>query len=136
MKNNRGAAMLLALATLAIMGIGISATLTWFHATFKYTSIQEARQTCSHIAEAGLDKALAELQAGDRAYTGETGTALGDGTFSVAVGSADRPGWLVLQSTGMLPRGAASVKVRLSEEVRVDSAGKALAIEWHEVRHE
>ncbi len=135
MKNNRGAAMLLALATLAIMGIGLTATLTWFNATYKYTMAQESRQACSHIAEAGLDKAVAELQAGNSAYTGETNTALGDGTFSVAVAPAGRAGWLTINSTGTLPRGASSVTVRLREEVKL-AAEKIAAIEWQEVRHE
>lgn len=134
MKNNRGAAMLLALAALAIMTISMSAALTWFHVTFNYTNLQEARQTCSHIAEAGLDKALAELQAGNRTYTGEPDTALGDGTFSVAVAPADRSGWLSIQSTGTLPRGAASIVVRLREEVQFNPAGRITALEWREVR--
>ena len=134
MKNNRGAAMLLAIGVLAIMTISLSATLTWFHVTFNYTNLQEARQTCSHIAEAGLDKALAEVKAGNRTYTGEPDTPLGDGSFSVDVAPADRPGWLSIQSTGTLPRGAASVVVRLREEVQVDPAGNVLAIEWREVR--
>ncbi len=136
MKNNRGAAMLLALASLAIMGIALSATLTWFHATLKYTSTSDARLACSHIAEAGLDKALAEIQSGNRAYTGETNTPIGDGTFSVSVSPADRPGWLTVKSTGTLPRGAADVKVRLEEQIKTGSSGKALAIQWQEVRHE
>lgn len=134
MKNNRGAAMLLALATLAIMGITLSATLTWFHTTFKYTSLHDSRQACSHIAEAGLDKALAELQAGNGAYTGEQDTELGDGTFSVAVAPAERPGWISIKSTGKLP--ARGVTIRLQEEVQIDSAGKVRAIEWQEVRHD
>ncbi|MCX5769766.1 MAG: hypothetical protein NTZ09_05780 [Candidatus Hydrogenedentes bacterium] len=134
MKHNRGAAMLLALSALAIMTISLSATLAWFHVTFKYTTLNEARQVCSHIAEAGLDKALAELQAGNRTYTGETNTSLGDGSFSVAVAPADRAGWLAILSTGTLPRGATSVTVRLREEVQVDPAGTIRAIEWREVR--
>jgi hypothetical protein len=134
MKNNCGAAMLLALATLAIMTISLSATLTWFHVTFNYTNIEEARQACSHIAEAGLDKALAELQAGNRAYTGEPDTPLGDGSFSADVAPGNRPGWLSIQSTGTLPRGASFVTVRLREEVQLDPAGNVLAIEWREVR--
>ena len=134
MKNNRGAAMLLALATLAIMGIALSATLSWFHATFNYTSFHQARQACSHIAEAGLDKALAELQAGNHAYAGEPDTPLGDGSFSVAIAPAARPGWLAIQSTGKLPRGASSVSVRLLEEVQRDPAGRITAIEWLEAR--
>jgi len=134
MKNNRGAAMLLALGVLAIMTISLSAVLTWFHVTFNYTNLQEARQTCSHIAEAGLDKVLAELQAGNRTYSGETETTLGDGSFSVVVAPANRPGWLAIASTGTLPRGASSVVVRLREEVQLDPAGNVLAIEWREVR--
>ncbi|HUW60004.1 MAG TPA: hypothetical protein VMZ06_03275 [Candidatus Bathyarchaeia archaeon] len=134
MKNSRGAAMLLAIGVLAIMTISLSATLTWFHVTFKYTSLEEARQTCSHIAEAGLDKALAEVKVGNRTYTGETDTVVGDGTFSVAVAPADRTGWLAIQSTGTLPRGAKSVVVRLAEDVQLDPAGNVLAIEWREVR--
>jgi Tfp pilus assembly protein PilX len=136
MKNNRGAAMMLALVTLAIMGIGVTATLTWFHSTYKYATLQEARQTCSHIAEAGLDKALAELQSGNKAYSGETNVAIGDGSFTVAVKPAGRAGWVAIDSTGTLPRGASVVTVRLREEVQLDPAGKIVAMEWQEVRHE
>ena len=134
MRNNRGAAMLLALSVLAIMMISVSATLTWFHVTFKYTSAMEARQVCSHIAEAGLEKALAELRSGNTTYTGETGTAAGDGTFTVAVVPAGRSGWFALSSIGTLPRGAKPVVVRLNEEVQLDPAGNVLAVEWKEVQ--
>lgn len=134
MKNNRGSAMLLAIGILFIVTAGVSATLTWFHAAFDYTNAREARQVCAHIAEAGLDKALAELQAGNIAYTGESKTPIGDGTVSVTVAPAQRPGWLVIQSTGRLPRGANTVTVRLREDVRLDHAGSIAAAEWREVR--
>ena len=132
MKNNRGTTMLLALGVLAITTILVSAMLAWFHATFDYANNQEARQVCAHIAEAGLDKALAERQSGNRAYDGETGTPFGSGSFSVTVADSSRPGWIAIESIGELPRGAKVVRKRLRKEVRLDADGRVDALEWRE----
>jgi len=134
MKNNRGSAMLIALGVLFIMTAAVSATLSWFHAAFDYAGKQEARQVCAHVAEAGLDKALAEVRSGNKTYTGELNTTIGNGAFSVTVAPAERPGWIAIESTGQLPRGANIVKVSLREDVRLDETGRVAAAEWREVR--
>lgn len=54
------------------------------------------------LAEAGIDKALASLNATGGSYNGETETFLGDGTYSVTVTSVDAASKLI-EATGYIP---------------------------------
>jgi hypothetical protein len=55
-----------------------------------------------NLAEAGIDKAVASLNAAGNSYTGETDTPLGNGTFSTTITPKD-PSTNIIQSTGYTP---------------------------------
>lgn len=132
MKHQRGAAMLMTLTFLAILTISVTATLSWFHATHRYTRGSEARLVCAHIAEAGIEKAIAELRVGNLSYAGESDTVIGDGTFSVGVlGNGDR-GSYTIESTGRLPRGADMVTVRLRCDIELSPSRDVTSLQWRE----
>lgn len=91
-------------------------------------SVQEAREAGRCLAEAGVEKALAELQS-DASYRGEAGTPLGEGTFDVSV-EPQPSGVYRIRSMGLRGYGEA-VPVRIEAEATV-SAGVVSGLRWIE----
>lgn len=130
----RGAALLLVLGFLAILMISSAAVFTYLNSTVTRTTAIENRQVCLNLAEAGIEKALAQLAAGRVDYRGETDAPLGDGFFSVDVAPQDPPGAVRITATGYMgealaPRFKASVVV----DARVEGGGVRI-VRWQEVR--
>ena len=71
----------------------------------------------THLAEAGVDKAVASLNATGGNYTGEAETSLGIGTYSVTVTSIDGTTKLI-KSTGYIPN-KINPKVKRTVEIQV-----------------
>jgi len=87
-RNERGAAIILAVILVAVMSIGVSAVWKYLHVTLGEEKRMENAEAALHLAEAGLEKAVAELRVRPDGYRGEICTPLGAGRFSVEV----RPG--------------------------------------------
>jgi Tfp pilus assembly protein PilX len=93
--------------------LAVTATLAMLTTTFLLTVHQfrdrEARSrkavAATYLAEAGLQKAAAELASGARNYPGEQHTALGDGEYSVRVLGSPANGRFRVESTGALVDG-------------------------------
>jgi hypothetical protein len=103
-RNTSGAALWIALAMMALLSIGASAAWRHMHTTMAYQKRCERMEQCRNFAEAGLEMAVARLQAAP-AYRGENGVPLGEGTFSMAVEMLDA-GVYQLASTGSFKGGA------------------------------
>lgn len=100
--NQKGQILLLAFVTLGVVLFTVlyvaSGSLTFFqNAQYKY----EAEQATA-LAEAGIDKALASLNATWGMYNGETETMFGEGSYSVVV-SGSQPRIKTLTVTGYIP---------------------------------
>ncbi len=95
----RGAALIMAIMLVAVMGIGAGAVWSYLHVTLKQGQRTENDAVAQCLAEAGLDKAIAELRA-KRPYTGEKDTWLDGGRFAVEVTRGAGPGDYVLRATG------------------------------------
>ncbi len=91
------ALIVLTLVTVSTIAI-ISGSLTFFQNS-KYTL--EAIQALN-LAEAGIDKAVATLNASGGSYSGEEETFLGVGSYSVSVSSKDA-GTKIITATGYIP---------------------------------
>lgn len=102
-RRDAGTAMWLALVLLMITSIGATATWRHMHHTMAYQKAVEKQEQCRNLAEAGLEKAVACLRI-HADYRGESGTALGKGTFTVTV-EAREPGLYLLASTGTMMSG-------------------------------
>lgn len=87
-RNECGSAIILAVILVAVMSIGVSAVWKYLHITLGEEKRIENDEAALHLAEAGLEKAVAELRVRPDDYRGEIGTPLGAGRFSVEV----RPG--------------------------------------------
>jgi len=94
---------------------------------------RQQHQVCLNLAEAGLDKALAELRARPGAYRGESLTPLGDGLFSVDV-REEVPGQKYrITSTGAITGGKfMQAKGRVTASVRLGPGGGIEALRWME----
>lgn len=79
------------------------------------------------LAEAGVDKALNSLNKTGGAYTGESETALGEGSYSVAVASKD-PATKTVEATGYIPN---KEKPRVKRVVKISvSRGVGVAFKY------
>lgn len=101
-KNKKSSALLntiVFLSILTIIGLAI-ASLTLMG--FKYISRAHKGAQALNIAEAGIDKALYELNKPDSVYKGEDDTPLDDGTFSIRVEDGAE-NTKIITSTGYIP---------------------------------
>ncbi len=135
MKSGReGLAMLLVLEFLAILMIGSTTFYSLLHIALSQAHAREESRTCLNIAEAGLDKALAELQRDASAYHGEHETVLGNGRFTVEVKPLERLSYRVT-STGLLGDGGFVRKqARIVADVSLAAKGRVDVLRWSEGR--
>ncbi|MDQ1256995.1 MAG: hypothetical protein QG656_1596, partial [Candidatus Hydrogenedentes bacterium] len=84
-KRNRGSALMLTLGYTTAITLFVAVFLGAVHRTMHQCGEREREQQCLALAEAGIEKAIAELRAQGDAYTGEQDTSLGSGVFSVTV---------------------------------------------------
>lgn len=81
-KNQEGQIILIGLVFFAILILFSAAILGYITTYIKSEHQNIAKDEALRLAEAGIDKAAYELNQSS-AYTGESNTALGDGTFTV-----------------------------------------------------
>lgn len=129
--SNSGSALLLAVLLVAIMGIGSTALWRLLHSTLAEGRRYEKSEMALHLAEAGLEKAVAELRSQPDTYRGETDTQLGRGRFSVAVQPGPHPGEYRLESTGKLTDGGvAFARKTLEAELTLTNSGAVRVFHW------
>lgn len=126
MKNQDGQILLLAFVTLGVMLFTVlfvtSLSLTFFqNAQYKYQSEQ-----ATAIAEAGIDKALASLNANWGSYNGESETYLGDGSYSVTI-SGTHPRIKTLTVTGYIPN-RTNPKVKRTISIQVSGLASTFTL--------
>ncbi|HUW62706.1 MAG TPA: hypothetical protein VMZ06_16990 [Candidatus Bathyarchaeia archaeon] len=128
--NNCGTALVLVIGVLAIVTISVSSFLALLHASINYTRREEAHAWCVHVAEAGLEKAVAELRAGRAAYTRESDTPVGVGEFSIGVSGVN--GRYTITSRGRIARGGLTTVRTLQAEVRIEGR-RVVEFKWREI---
>ncbi len=106
----RGQILLLSLIFSAVMLTTLAGLIEY---TLQYTAVQRQRlgsEQALRLAEAGIDKAVYELNQNSN-YTGESNTALGNGTFTTSISSIDA-NTKRITSTGYIPSSARPVSSR------------------------
>ena len=98
-RRERGFALVIALAYLLILSLFAVAFLRLVRLNMADAFNEEARIEAINLAQAGIEKAVAELRR-DSTYRGETNTWLGDGFFRVAVEFLEERGNYRVVSTG------------------------------------
>jgi len=126
----RGAALVFVMGVFAVVTISLASFLSLLHASINYARREEAHARAVHAAEAGLEKAVAELRAGRTDYAGDTGIAVGDGKFSVGIEGEN--GAYTITSTGEGVRAGANAAVVLQADVKMEGR-HVVAYAWREV---
>jgi len=117
-----GVALLIAIAFLAILGIGSGVLWSQLHGRLEHAGQFEERETARALAEAGIEKAIAAL-AQDRSYTGESETPIGDGVFSVEVFAQAEEQYRVIGTGVFVEEGQVMARQELAAELRFAPGG-------------
>lgn len=129
--SERGAALFAVVMFLMIMTLGASSFLHRYRITFSEHQRQERALMAKYLAEAGINKGLAMLEA-DSAYRGEQDTALGWGAFTVDVTETEGTGYTIT-STGQLRDGAIiQHEQTLVVDVTLDESRRIVSQTWRE----
>ena len=132
--HTEGMALLLVLGILAALTVGTSAMFSLMHITMTQAHKSEQRLVCQNLAEAGLNKAIAELTASHRDYRGEQDVALGEGAYSVEVAPANGTDTFQIAASGFIK---ADDVVLAKSQIRAEvlfNGDKATIKRWEEVR--
>ena len=128
-----GSAMIAVIVYLLIVSSLSAAFFATLHRTIAQARAAEHHTQCRYLAEAGVEKALAELQVVPGTYRGERNTALGPGIFSVEVSPEAPPGAYRIHATGALTDGQ-SVLAKGGVTAEVALAGTRITrLCWEEV---
>src|SRR3989338_8684374 len=112
--NQKGYIILLSLVFMGIMLLLSAALMDYTTLNLKGSRIFYAQNQASYLAEAGIDKAIYELNQSS-SYIGESSTALGNGQFSVTVATVDSNSKRIT-STGYIPNAANATYNRTVKE--------------------
>lgn len=104
-RQKQGFALVVALAYLLLISMFATAFLRMVRMNMADAFNEEARIEATNMAQAGIEKAVAELRR-DPGYRGETDTPLGDGSFTVRVEPSAEAGRyrLVARGRGEAPQ--------------------------------
>jgi hypothetical protein len=126
----RGSALFLAVGLVAVMSIGGAALWRYLQSTLAEARRAEITAVAQHLAEAGLEKAVASLRENPRTYRGEENTPLGRGRFSVSV-EQPRPGEFIVIARGeMAETGDVQASQTLRAALTLSGRGEARAYHW------
>lgn len=136
-KLQRGSALIFVVILLTVMAVGSTAMWRYLHFNGEHGRRVTETAKAIHLAEAGLEKAIAALREQGAAYQGETNTALGDGRFSIRVQPTAETGAWTLRSTGELTDGQLVLKrVTLKGALKLSSSGAVAEYHWSRDRGE
>ncbi|HPG65762.1 MAG TPA: hypothetical protein PLO37_02865 [Candidatus Hydrogenedentes bacterium] len=95
-------ALLLAVGYVFLVGLLVAGFIGAVHGSIKGVTSAEIEQQCMALAEAGIEKAVAEVLVNGAAYGGEEDTPLGKGAFSAKVTPTGENGVYRIASVGKL----------------------------------
>lgn len=121
MKKESGQILAFVLVTLGVVLFTVLFIVAGAQLYFQNATYSANSEKATALAEAGIDKALASLNATGGSFNGETETSLGEGSYSVTITSQD-VGTRIIESTGYVPSKAEAktkrtVKITVSRGV-------------------
>ena len=134
-RGEEGAALLAALLIMIILGAGATATWRYMLMSHDHIHRQQRFQQSRHLAEAGLDAALAALRV-NQDFPGEHRVRIGWGQYTTQVTKSresttgDQSSYTII-STGQLTGGEdVLAEQTLVGQLRLDSGQRVLAYTW------
>jgi len=130
-RSENGAALMLVLGYLAAVTLFASAFLATLHRSLDRSNKEYYTQRCAALAEAGVDKAVAELRRNPAAYAGEQQTPLDEGHFTVTVVAAGRDGaYRIVSAAALEGQQRAMGEVRVTAEILLSGDGAVQTARW------
>ncbi len=134
-RESNGVALYLALGYLAILMLTAGTFLTLLNRALSAETRAEGHEAAGALAEAGIEKALAELGRGPDGYRGEADTPLGHGRFSVEVVPREGPRTYQIVSTGeLLGDDFVIARTRVTAETAFSRSGDMRELCWREFK--
>lgn len=128
MKNKKGQTLIVGIIFLAVVLILASSLFNRVSNFMGFSSTSIVNEQATNLAEAGLEKALWQLNLTAGSYTGESGTTLGTtGTFTVSVTNKSS-NLKTITSTGYVPN---QTNPRSKRIIKVDAALDSEQISFH-----
>ncbi len=122
----QGSVLVFALVISAVIMTVTTSFFNYFGSAVRLERVSLASAQARSLAEAGIDKAIYELNH-TAGYTGETGTVLGNGSFSVSVASIDSSNKR-LTAIGYVPN---STNPIATKEIQVTAGINASIVSFH-----
>ena len=133
--NDTGTALLITIALLGVLTVLSGVFFAYLNQTLQISAQETRNITCTYLADAGINKALAEITANPATnYRGEKNTSFGEGSFTVCVtpGTSDKT-WHIT-ATGFLPNlKSLETKVTVEADATCDVNGAIICLSWKEV---
>ncbi len=128
MKNRSGQTLIAAIVFLAVILILSSSLFTRVSGFMSFNSTSISNEQATYLAEAGIEKALWQLNLSAGAYTGETNTTLGTtGVFTISIANKNS-NLKTITSTGFVPN---SIKPKSKRTIKMDAAIDSAQISFH-----
>ncbi len=124
--NEKGQILLLVFVALGVLLFTVLFVTSGSQTLFQNAQYSYNAEQATALAEAGIDKGLASLNATWGSYNGESQTALGEGSYSVEIINKDS-NIKVITATGYIP-GKSNPKVRRTISVNALSAGSTFTL--------
>ena len=102
----QGTALMFALFVIVILSLGTTVLWRQLHGNLEQSRMAWRQEAAFQLAEAGLNRGIAEIRAQGPSYGGVTDAPLGPGTFTLIVTPGNAPGTYEMTSTGMLTNAA------------------------------
>ncbi len=127
----RGSALLMAVVLIAVLSIGAAALFKHLHDSFEEYRRYERDTTVLHLADAGIDKAIAALRHTDRPTPETLEFTLGEGVIQVHIAAADDAGAYHITSQAALRyEGITRATDTYTAVVRVMPGGDVRRLSW------
>ncbi len=128
MKNKNGQAIIVAIVLVSVVLILSSSLFSRVSNFMNFSAASIVNEQAINLAEAGIEKALWQLNQTAGAYTGEADTSLGSsGTFTVTIAD-NSPNLKTITATGFVPD---STKPKSKRTIKVEAAIDSQQISFH-----
>ena len=124
-RNENGSALIFSLVLLIALTALVSGFLTLVSRTITSEHEAEWKQIARHLAEAGAEKAVAELRLRPAQYRGERDVAVGEGTFTVEAVPGEQPRTYTIAAVGKVLRGQRVIaEARVTVDLSLADGGR------------
>ncbi len=129
--HNRGSALLIAVLLVAVLGIGAAALFKHLNNSFEEHRRFERDLTVAHLADAGIDAAIAALRANSTLTPEPFERALGEGIVRVDIAAKDSAAaYRITSRAALRHEGITRAADTYTADVRIMPTGEVRRLSW------